>query len=78
VVARVIRGRAVGQVSKTELALQRLEGVEELLFAMEAAVRVVPRVVIELYLAGRHLEQPGTQRSGKSPSLLLLRLGISG
>ena len=48
VIVGVISRRAVSEVSEAELTLDRLERVEQLLFAVEAAVGVVPCVGVEL------------------------------
>src|SRR5207247_9364224 len=63
VVAGVVGGGAVRQVRKTELRAHRLEGVEQLLLAVEAAVRMVARVGLELDLPGGDLDQARAHRA---------------
>src|SRR5205807_9610357 len=57
VVADVVRGGAVGEVLQAELAANRLQGFEQLLLAVVAAVGMVLRVSLELELVGRYLDQ---------------------
>ncbi len=76
VVAGVIGGRAVREVLQAELPAHRLQGVEELLFAVEAAVGVVARVRVELDLTCRHLDQARVHRTRQGPSFGLLRLRV--
>ena len=63
VVAGVVGGGAVRQVRKTELRAHRLEGVEQLLLAVEAAVRMVARVGLEFDLPGGDLDQARAHRA---------------
>src|SRR6266852_574733 len=58
VIIRVVGGRAVDDVVETEVAAHRLQCLEELLLAVEAAIRVVAPVSVQLDLTGRHLDQP--------------------
>ena len=78
VVARVVGGRAVRDVLQSQLTLDRLQGFEQLLLAVEATIRVIAPVGFELDLAGRDLDQARTQLACQHPSLLLLRLRIGG
>src|SRR6267378_3944339 len=78
VVVRVVGRGPICEVLQAEVALHRLELVEELLFAVEAAVRVVARVGVELNLVGRKLDQSSAERASEDARLLLLRLGVRG
>ena len=71
-VTRVIRGRPVRKVRQPELLLHWRQRVEELLFAVKAAVRVVAGVGLELDLVGVDLDQACAHRAGEGPRLLLL------
>ena len=63
---------------ESELSLNRLQGVEQLLFAVEAAVWIVPRVGLELHFVGRHLDQPRAHRGGELTCRGLLGLRVRG
>src|SRR5712691_10699371 len=76
VVVRVVGGSPVGDEIETEVAAYRLQRFEQLLLAVEAAIRIVARVRLELYLIGGNLDQPRSELPGQDARLLLLRLGI--
>src|SRR4029077_17894669 len=78
VVAGVVGGGAVSDVVQPEVATDRLERFEELLFAVKAAIGVVASIRLELNFARRHLDEPCTQLPGQVACLVLLRLWIGG
>src|SRR5438552_18749222 len=71
-VTGVVGGRSIREMREAEILLHRCEGVEQLFLAVEATVRVVAGIGIELDLAGRNLDQPCTQGAGQVTSFLLL------
>src|SRR5712692_5215855 len=78
VVVRIVGGGSVCDVVESEVAADRLQGFEQLFLAVEAAIRVVALVRLELDLVGGDVDQPRSQVSGQDARLLLLRLGVRG
>src|SRR5205085_11103697 len=72
VIAGVVGRRAVGQPAQAHALSQRLKGAEQLLPAVEAAIRLVAEVLGHLCLVGFDLDQPGAQRARQRAGLLLL------
>src|SRR5712692_415790 len=78
VVVRIIGGGPVGDEIETEVAAYRLERFEELLLAVEAAIRMVACVCLHLNLIRVDLDEPRAQLQREDARLLLLRLGVGG
>ncbi len=78
VVAGVVGGGAVREVREPHFALHRRECVEQLLFAVKAAIRMVSGVSIELDLFGGDLDQARSEECSDGARLSLLRLGVGG
>jgi hypothetical protein len=72
VVIGVVGGRAVGKVAEAKFALDRLERVEELFFAVKAAIWMVALVSFELDLVGGDLDEPRPKLSSHRAGLFLL------
>ena len=58
VIARVFGGRAIREMLQPQIDTDRLERLEQLLLAVEAAVRIVARVSLKLELVRVDLDQP--------------------
>ena len=76
VITRVIRRRSVREMCQAQLLLHRFQRVEQLFFAVKAAVWIVARVCIELDLARVDLDQMRAHRTRERAGFVLLGLGV--
>src|ERR1700674_705842 len=75
-IAGVIRGSPIREVVEVQVALYRLERVEKLFLTVEAAIRMVAFVGVELDLVGGDLDQAHSQLTCDRSRLVLLGLGV--
>ena len=76
VVAGVVGVRAIGEVRQPEPGTDGFERPEQLLLAVEAAVRAVAPVGLELHLAGVDLDQVRPELLGEGAGRVLFGRGI--
>src|SRR5262249_61829508 len=71
-------GGTVGEVTEPKPLPDRLQSLEQLFFAVEAAVRQVAAVGLELDLVGLDLDKPCAHRARQGARSLLLVVGVRG